>query len=319
MQLAQQFGGLAILWEHRFFGESQYFEYDQNTGVFLDGYDAYRYLTVDQALEDVVYFAQNFNKSTVTAVYKDTVDPGTTPWVFMGGSYPGVRAALMRVRNPDVIYASWASSAPVESMADMGDYWLPLTRVLAANCSADISSAIQSMDEILTSGNETAAAIINTAVYLALHATTPGNWSDQYIQQAYEAASNLSVLSQANQINSWSGSWQDSALLQIDPFCDLIETFNPNAEALFANFTNFDNSFDGQPTDGGINATYGPDQALDAFIAAAYKGAIQLANATQNATVDEEPDAVDAIQTWVSRLLHKSVSGPSPDTQNYVD
>ena len=48
---------------------------DSETGVFLDGYDAYRYLTVDQALEDVVYFAQHFNTSTVTAAYKDTVDP----------------------------------------------------------------------------------------------------------------------------------------------------------------------------------------------------------------------------------------------------
>ena len=118
----------------------------------------------------------------------------------MGSSYPGVRAGLLRARNLDVIYASWASSAPVESMADMGDYWLPLTRVLPANCSADISSALRSIDEILNSGNETAAAIINTALCLALHATTPGNWSDQYIQQAYEAASNLSLLSQVSQI-----------------------------------------------------------------------------------------------------------------------
>lgn len=48
MSLARRYNGLAILWEHRFYGESHPFELDEETGMAMDGYDAYKYLTNEQ-------------------------------------------------------------------------------------------------------------------------------------------------------------------------------------------------------------------------------------------------------------------------------
>jgi hypothetical protein len=89
------------------------------------------FLSLDQALEDVVIFANNFTlppdapaASRVKA--PDALHASKTPyvqyfspvlswtdvakrWVFIGGSYPGVRAATLRQRNPETIFASWVS------------------------------------------------------------------------------------------------------------------------------------------------------------------------------------------------------------------
>lgn len=79
------------------------------------------FLNTEQALEDVVFFADSFPKTAAHAVNTSStnptslpIHPSSAPWVFLGGSYPGVRGALLRQRNPSTIFASWASSAPVE-------------------------------------------------------------------------------------------------------------------------------------------------------------------------------------------------------------
>lgn len=48
MALARKYNGLAILWEHRFYGMSLPFKLDEDTGMALDGYEAYRFLTTEQ-------------------------------------------------------------------------------------------------------------------------------------------------------------------------------------------------------------------------------------------------------------------------------
>ncbi len=88
MALARKYNGLAIMWEHRFYGESLPFPVDNRSGLALNGYDAYKYLTNEQALEDTVYFAQNFKPPTMQQ-YWSALSPSQTPWVFIGGSYPG--------------------------------------------------------------------------------------------------------------------------------------------------------------------------------------------------------------------------------------
>jgi hypothetical protein len=88
MALARKYNGLAVIWEHRFYGESLPFNVDNATGYAFGGQDAYKYLTNEQALEDTVYFAQNF-KPTNLQQYWTSLSPSRTPWVFIGGSYPG--------------------------------------------------------------------------------------------------------------------------------------------------------------------------------------------------------------------------------------
>ena len=48
MRLARRYHGLAILWEHRFYGASLPFPLDNETGLAVAGYDAYKYLTNEQ-------------------------------------------------------------------------------------------------------------------------------------------------------------------------------------------------------------------------------------------------------------------------------
>jgi hypothetical protein len=62
--------------------------------------------TTDQALQDVIVFANNFTlPATATALSKlkslDALKASNAPWIFLGGSYPGMRAAMLRVRNPE--------------------------------------------------------------------------------------------------------------------------------------------------------------------------------------------------------------------------
>ena len=82
--------------------------------------------------------------------------------MFLGASYPGIRAALVREKYPETIFASLSSSAPVHAQIDMSVYWDHLYRGLGAvgfkNCTKDIVAAIKYIDDQLSREN-TAAAI----------------------------------------------------------------------------------------------------------------------------------------------------------------
>lgn len=118
--VANSTNGLLIHWEHRYYGESvptisstlaKTLAVNSET---LGTY--YKYLDVEQALEDVVYLAKSFKWEG-----KD-LSASKVPWVFIGGSYPGARAAWIRKRNPETIFASWASSAVVEVTVELPEY-----------------------------------------------------------------------------------------------------------------------------------------------------------------------------------------------------
>lgn len=80
----------------------------------------------------------------------------------VGGSYSGVRAALARNEYPDTIFASFASSGPIEARIDMSAYYEQVYRGMVANgfknCALDIHAALEHIDQQLAR-NETAAAI----------------------------------------------------------------------------------------------------------------------------------------------------------------
>ena len=157
-QMFRQFNGMGIVWEHRYYGES--LPGDPLTAD-TDQADL-QYLTIEQALEDVASFARNFTRSNHT-----DLTPDKTPWVFVGASYPGARAAWMRNFYPDIIYASYAASAPVQLRVDFSSYNDQVYRGMVANgfsnCTKDVSAAINYMDQILDRspynvGNDTSEA-----------------------------------------------------------------------------------------------------------------------------------------------------------------
>ncbi|KAF2138273.1 uncharacterized protein K452DRAFT_234548 [Aplosporella prunicola CBS 121167] len=150
-QLVDSFGGIGIVWEHRYYGESSPVPIDKHTPL-----REFKYLTSAQALADVPVFAWNFSRENFPEI---DLTPASTPWIFVGGSYPGMRAAFMRETYPETIFASYASSAPVEARTNMSVYFEPVYRGLNAygfgNCTKDIHAAILYMDNIMA--NESAS------------------------------------------------------------------------------------------------------------------------------------------------------------------
>ncbi|KAL4867623.1 hypothetical protein BDV12DRAFT_118107 [Aspergillus spectabilis] len=152
--MLQEFNAIGIVWEHRYYGASLPYPITNNTPP-----ENFRYLTTRQALADLPVFAENFTRPSFPGL---DLTPVSTPWVMVGGSYPGIRAALARSKYPDTIFASFASSAPIEAQIDMSSYYDQIYRGMVANgagnCAKDIHAALQYIDEQL-SHNKSAASI----------------------------------------------------------------------------------------------------------------------------------------------------------------
>jgi len=95
--------------EHRYYGchNSSACPYDEGN---LD----LTYLSSRQAVEDVATFHKH-----VTEKY---LKGQTRKWISFGGSYPGMLASFVRIKHPELIHASIASSAPVQAKVDMNEY-----------------------------------------------------------------------------------------------------------------------------------------------------------------------------------------------------
>jgi hypothetical protein len=266
IELARKYHGIAIAWEHRFYGESLPFPVNNETGFPLAGYDAFKYLNNEQALEDAVYFARNFKLPG----QKEDLTSKSTPWIWVGGSYAGARAAMIRVRNPETFFASWSSSGPVESIVGSSVYFNPILQVIPHNCSADINAALNYADHILSQGTLSQVALVRRALFLANSASPAGDRS--FPQNSSDDMSYWNM----GQILSYP--FQGSFLafqsfgynLALGSFCNNIEQWNPK------NFTQFtmtspssvlaNNSEDAQFTAAGVAATYGPEAAFYSYL-----------------------------------------------------
>ncbi|KAI5272046.1 hypothetical protein E4T47_04647 [Aureobasidium subglaciale] len=152
MELARRFDGMAVVFEHRFYGKSLPMPLNATSDCQFDN-NAHQYLTTEQALEDVVYFSNNFQPPSEKKSWS-SLSPANTPWIWVGGSYPGIRGAIMRIRNPEVIFATWASSAPTEHRIDFWQYFAQAERTMTRNCSADYTHVVNWVDQVLTNGTK---------------------------------------------------------------------------------------------------------------------------------------------------------------------
>lgn len=140
---------------HRYYGDSLPFPVNNATPP-----EHFKYLTNKQALADLPYFAKSFSHPEHKTV---DLTPKSTPWVMVGGSYAGMRAAFSRDKYPDTFFASWSSSSPVEARVDMSIYFEQVYDGLVANgylnCTKDIKAAFEYIDGQLGKNPTTAAAI----------------------------------------------------------------------------------------------------------------------------------------------------------------
>ncbi|KZV68144.1 peptidase S28 [Peniophora sp. CONT] len=136
-QIAQKLNGATVLIEHRYFGDS-----NPNYELTVD---SLQHLTVQQAIDDLAYFAQ-----TVTLPFTggDAVKPDTTPWILVGGSYSGALAAYAVANQPDVFWAGYSSSGVVQGIVDFYDYFKPIQENMPKNCSSDVAAVIAHFDSV---------------------------------------------------------------------------------------------------------------------------------------------------------------------------
>ncbi len=105
-----------------------------------------------------------------------------------------MRAAFVRNIYPDTIYASYASSAPVQASIDQSFYFDPVWRGMNAygwgNCTQDIQAAIHYMDNIMDTDQAAAAQLKIQFLGLGAENNTHATFADAlstpfYLWQSY--------------------------------------------------------------------------------------------------------------------------------------
>ncbi|MCJ1420932.1 hypothetical protein MMC32_007292 [Xylographa parallela] len=268
LELAIKYHGILILWEHRFYGGSLPFEINETTGLALAGYDAYKYLNNEQAMEDVVYLATHFQPPGYSKKEGAALSSPLTPWIWIGGSYAGTRAARSRIRNPDVFFASWSSSGPLQNVVADWTYYNPIAQTMPANCSADVQAAIAYADHIITDGSADEVALLRRALFIANNANPKDNAGISTPEDLsyWRIASILAYPFQGSFFNFQTFGYA----LGLSTFCRQLETWTPFNSSSF-NLTSppsviTNNTDDSPATAAGIAATHGPQNAFYALL-----------------------------------------------------
>ena len=253
-----------MIFEHRFYGDltegSYPFPMNATTGMAEAGYEAYKYLNTEQALQDPVYFAQNFEPPGLEP-YWSLLKPSQTPWVWLGGSYPGIRGVHMRVRNPETFYATWASSAPTEAMVDMWTYYAQAERSMTRNCSADYTHITNYVDGVLTNGTKQEIYDLKYAIYQAVQGS-PSDPKPAVNRSRSDAMSNAAVA--GNLLLPFNFYQYYGFARSVLPFCDTMETFNQTDVST----TDNGGTAPAIASSSGIALTHNTSAALSAFLVA---------------------------------------------------
>jgi len=181
--IAQPNHGATVVIEHRFFGLSNPYPDLSTTSLAL--------LTIEQAIDDLVYFAQNVNLPFPAAIEDGSqVGPDRNPWVslvlflssYTAPIYPcpdSCRWKLQRridqldvrpvwfqtkaenrlisdweISHPGVFHAGYASSAVVQAINYYWAYFEPIRQYMPRNCTADVERVIEYMDQTFIEGKQ---------------------------------------------------------------------------------------------------------------------------------------------------------------------
>lgn len=135
VEYASQVNAMLISLEHRYYGKSMPVS-DLTT-------ENMKYCNHNQALADLANFVDMQGKAMNLTEEK---------WITFGGSYPGMMAGWARLKFPTAIYASVASSAPVQAQVDFVGYLDVVGKSISATIvggSQDCYSAVSSAHEVI--------------------------------------------------------------------------------------------------------------------------------------------------------------------------
>ncbi|KAL8774583.1 MAG: hypothetical protein Q9209_000956 [Squamulea sp. 1 TL-2023] len=150
-QLAVSTNGIGVVLEHRYYGTS--FPTPDLSVKNL------RFLTTDQALADMAYFAQNVVFEGLEG--KKLTAPETAYFGY-GGSYAGAFVAFLRIVYPNVYYGKLSlsvartisSSGVTEAIWDFWRYYEPVREYGPPDCISTHTKLINVVDNILRNNTE---------------------------------------------------------------------------------------------------------------------------------------------------------------------
>jgi len=142
----QETGALMVAVEHRYYGCHNASACPFNSG------DAkpLTWLSSHQAVEDLA-----MAHAHISAEFALT---SANKWVSWGGSYPGMMASFIRVKHPELVHASVASSAPVIAQLDMPEY----NDITAAAYSLSSVGGSTACTAAIAKGHATIGSMMNT-------------------------------------------------------------------------------------------------------------------------------------------------------------
>ena len=115
-QLAKATNGIGVILEHRYYGTS-FPTPDLST-------ENLRFLTTEQALADMAYFAQNV---VFEGLEDKNLTAPETAYIGYGGSYAGAFVAFLRVQYPDVYWGNPSgpqSGSLLDSNLEKRHHWI---------------------------------------------------------------------------------------------------------------------------------------------------------------------------------------------------
>jgi hypothetical protein len=131
VQWARSLGAHMVALEHRYYGRSQPFPTLTSENL--------KYLSTENALADAAAFER----------YAQEKLGLNGKWLVLGGSYAGSLSAFYRLKYPELVAGSLASSGPVRAKADFVEYDEMVTLGAGEKCAAAMREAVSRVEATL--------------------------------------------------------------------------------------------------------------------------------------------------------------------------
>jgi hypothetical protein len=141
--IAENLGAAVIIIEHRYYGQSSPFA-DLTTANLT-------YLTVENALKDIVNLARNFEAPWAPRVPTTAQD---VPFVLIGGSYSGGQVGWIANSMAGTFWAYLALSPLIQAISDYWQYMLPAVEQGDPSCINDLAEIVAYVDGVLMDSSD---------------------------------------------------------------------------------------------------------------------------------------------------------------------
>ncbi|XP_011495298.1 PREDICTED: putative serine protease K12H4.7 [Ceratosolen solmsi marchali] len=201
IEYAKQFGAMAFLLEHRYYGTSRP-TLDLSVKNLV-------YLSSEQALADIAYFIEGMHLAYQI--------PHSAKWIVFGGSYSGSLAAWMRAKYPHLVHGAVSASGPLLAQIDFQQYYVIVENSLKTHSQACVDSIVAATKQVHIMlrhpiGQQGLAKLFNFCDPI-----DSGRTSQKDIANLYETlAGNFAEVVQYNRDN------RNESSITIDTLCNII-------------------------------------------------------------------------------------------------